>query len=154
MRSKEDAHDYRYFPEPDLVPLRISDAVAGARCARPCRNCRRASGARFVEEYGLREYDAEVLTATRAISEYFETAAARVGRSEGGGQLGDGRSDGAAQGRGQGDRRIAGERRAPGRTGGADRAAGETLRQAGQGDLPEDVRDRRGAAQSSWSAKG
>ena len=66
--------------------------------------------ARFIGEYGLREYDAEVLTATRAISEYFETVAARFGRSQDGRQLGDGRPDGPAEGRGQGDRRIAGER--------------------------------------------
>ena len=74
MRSKEDAHDYRYFPEPDLVPLRISDAMlAEARASMPELPARKR--ARFVREYGLREYDAEVLTQSRAISEYFETAA-------------------------------------------------------------------------------
>ena len=57
MRSKEQAHDYRYFPEPDLVPLRISERVAGAREVRRCRSCPRKRR-RFIEEYGLREYDA------------------------------------------------------------------------------------------------
>jgi aspartyl-tRNA(Asn)/glutamyl-tRNA(Gln) amidotransferase subunit B len=74
MRSKEDAHDYRYFPEPDLVPLRISaqwlSAVQGAMPELPARK-----RARFVKELGLREYDADVLTQTRDASEYFETAA-------------------------------------------------------------------------------
>jgi aspartyl-tRNA(Asn)/glutamyl-tRNA(Gln) amidotransferase subunit B len=78
MRSKEDAHDYRYFPEPDLLPLRISakwlGEVRGSMPELPGRK-----RARFVEEFGLSDYDAEVLTATRAISEYFETAAAAAG---------------------------------------------------------------------------
>jgi aspartyl-tRNA(Asn)/glutamyl-tRNA(Gln) amidotransferase subunit B len=74
MRSKEDAHDYRYFPEPDLVPLCISDAwrdlVRGTMPELPA-----AKRARFIAEMGLSEYDADVLTASRAISEYFETVA-------------------------------------------------------------------------------
>jgi aspartyl-tRNA(Asn)/glutamyl-tRNA(Gln) amidotransferase subunit B len=74
MRSKEDAHDYRYFPEPDLVPLRVSekwlDEVRGTMPELPARKRRR-----FVEEYGLRQYDAEVLTASRPASEYYETMA-------------------------------------------------------------------------------
>jgi len=78
MRSKEDAHDYRYFPEPDLVPLRISDAwrdqVRNSMPELPA-----AKRARFIGEMGLSEYDADVLTASRAISEYFET----VGRVSG-----------------------------------------------------------------------
>ncbi|MGO9259252.1 MAG: Asp-tRNA(Asn)/Glu-tRNA(Gln) amidotransferase subunit GatB [Bryobacteraceae bacterium] len=74
MRSKEDAQDYRYFPEPDLVPLRIGDGwLAEVRAAMPELPAHKR--ARFIGEYGLREYDAEVLTATRAASEYFETAA-------------------------------------------------------------------------------
>jgi len=74
MRSKEDAHDYRYFPEPDLVPLHIGaqwlDEVRAAMPELPSRK-----RMRFVGEYGLSEYDAEVLTASRATAEYFETAA-------------------------------------------------------------------------------
>jgi aspartyl-tRNA(Asn)/glutamyl-tRNA(Gln) amidotransferase subunit B len=74
MRSKEDAHDYRYFPEPDLVPLRIGEKWrAEVRASMP--ELPAAKRARFVEAYGLREYDAQVLTATRAIAEYFEIVA-------------------------------------------------------------------------------
>ena len=74
MRSKEDAHDYRYFPEPDLVPLRISDAWREeVRASMP--ELPAAKRARFLGEMGLSEYDADVLTASRAVSEYFETVA-------------------------------------------------------------------------------
>jgi aspartyl-tRNA(Asn)/glutamyl-tRNA(Gln) amidotransferase subunit B len=74
MRSKEDAHDYRYFPEPDLVPLHVSEGwLADVRSSMPELPAHKR--ARFIAELGLREYDAEVLTATRAASEYFETAA-------------------------------------------------------------------------------
>ena len=78
MRSKEHAHDYRYFPEPDLVPLRISaewlDRVRASMPELPA-----AKRARFVSEFGLREYDAAVLTAARPTAEYFERAAAVSG---------------------------------------------------------------------------
>jgi len=78
MRSKEDAHDYRYFPEPDLVPLRIgSEWLSSVEAAMPELPGRKRQ--RFIQELGLREYDAEVLTQTRAASEYFETAAAASG---------------------------------------------------------------------------
>jgi aspartyl-tRNA(Asn)/glutamyl-tRNA(Gln) amidotransferase subunit B len=74
MRSKEHAHDYRYFPEPDLVPLRVSEEwlnrIRAAMPELPADKRRR-----FVEGYNLREYDAQVLTASRAIAEYFEKAA-------------------------------------------------------------------------------
>ena len=74
MRSKEQAHDYRYFPEPDLVPLRISDKwMQAVRADMPELPAQKRS--RFVESYGLREYDAQVLTLTRAMSEYYEDAA-------------------------------------------------------------------------------
>ncbi|HEV3197724.1 MAG TPA: Asp-tRNA(Asn)/Glu-tRNA(Gln) amidotransferase subunit GatB [Bryobacteraceae bacterium] len=76
MRSKEDAHDYRYFPEPDLVPLRVGEKwLAKVRATMPELPARKRK--RFVEEYGIREYDAEVLTASRPASEYYE-AVARV----------------------------------------------------------------------------
>jgi aspartyl-tRNA(Asn)/glutamyl-tRNA(Gln) amidotransferase subunit B len=78
MRSKEDAHDYRYFPEPDLVPLRIGEKwLSDVRVSMPELPAKKK--ARFTAEFGLSEYDAEVLTATRAISEYFETVAAVSG---------------------------------------------------------------------------
>jgi aspartyl-tRNA(Asn)/glutamyl-tRNA(Gln) amidotransferase subunit B len=78
MRSKEHAHDYRYFPEPDLMPLRISDAWRDRiRAKMPELPASRRK--RFIESYGLREYDAQVLTATRAMSEYFEKVAAVSG---------------------------------------------------------------------------
>jgi aspartyl-tRNA(Asn)/glutamyl-tRNA(Gln) amidotransferase subunit B len=71
MRSKESAHDYRYFPEPDLVPLKISDTwLAEIRSTMP--ELPQSRRARFVSEFGLREYDADVLTQTRASAEYFE----------------------------------------------------------------------------------
>ena len=74
MRSKEQAHDYRYFPEPDLVPLRISDAwQAEIRATMP--ELPAVKRARFTGEFGLREYDAGVLTSSRAIAEYYEVVA-------------------------------------------------------------------------------
>jgi aspartyl-tRNA(Asn)/glutamyl-tRNA(Gln) amidotransferase subunit B len=78
MRSKEHAHDYRYFPEPDLAPLRISGAwLDRVRAEMP--ELPAAKRARFAGDYGLREYDAQVLTATRELSEYFEKAAETSG---------------------------------------------------------------------------
>ena len=73
MRSKEQAHDYRYFPEPDLVPLRISEHWLGEVKARlPELPADRRE--RYINEYGLREYDAQVLTLERSIGDYFEQA--------------------------------------------------------------------------------
>ncbi len=78
MRSKEHAHDYRYFPEPDLVPLTVSEAWLGeVRKAMP--ELPGARRARFIADYGLREYDSHVLTSTRALSDYFEQAAKASG---------------------------------------------------------------------------
>ena len=78
MRSKEHAHDYRYFPEPDLVPLRISGQwIEDVKAQMP--ELPAARRARFIESYGLREYDASVLTATRATSDYFEAVAKASG---------------------------------------------------------------------------
>jgi aspartyl-tRNA(Asn)/glutamyl-tRNA(Gln) amidotransferase subunit B len=79
MRSKEFAHDYRYFPEPDLVPLRLEGAFVDAiRVALP--ELPRTRRERFVTEYGLPVYDADVLTQSRALGEYYE-AAVRVHRN-------------------------------------------------------------------------
>ena len=75
-RSKEYAHDYRYFPEPDLVPLALDGGfVEGVRGALP--ELARDKQHRFVSQYGLPPYDAGVLTQTRALSEYFEAAVAQ-----------------------------------------------------------------------------
>ncbi|WP_318556188.1 Asp-tRNA(Asn)/Glu-tRNA(Gln) amidotransferase subunit GatB [Geobacter anodireducens] len=75
MRGKEEAHDYRYFPDPDLVPLVISnDWVEDARLSLPELPDARRS--RYRSELGLSDYDAEVLTATREMAEYFEACLA------------------------------------------------------------------------------
>jgi aspartyl-tRNA(Asn)/glutamyl-tRNA(Gln) amidotransferase subunit B len=71
MRSKEYAHDYRYFPEPDLVPLALNEASVGEiRATLP--ELPRARRQRFVSQHGLPAYDAGVLTQGRALAEYFE----------------------------------------------------------------------------------
>ncbi len=74
MRSKEQAHDYRYFPEPDLLPLRVSEKwKAEINSAMPeLPETRRT---RMVSEYGITEYDAQVLTMTRELADQFESAA-------------------------------------------------------------------------------
>ena len=78
MRSKEVANDYRYFPEPDLLPIEIDDAyIEAIRATLPELPDRRA--ARFVSDYGLSEYDAGVLVATREMADYFETTATLSG---------------------------------------------------------------------------
>src|SRR5207245_4488416 len=71
MRSKEEAHDYRYFPDPDLVPLRITtEMVEEVRKTLP--ELPEAMRRRFTEEYGLPEYDADVLTSAKALAKFFE----------------------------------------------------------------------------------
>ena len=78
MRSKEDAHDYRYFPDPDLMPLVIDEAwIARVRSELP--ELPEAMQTRFVEQYGLTPYDAAGLTSSKAMSVYFEAVANKVG---------------------------------------------------------------------------
>ena len=73
QRSKEDAHDYRYFPEPDLPPLVIDEAwLERVRAELP--ELPREKRQRFITEYGLTEYDASVLTGEKAVALYFEEA--------------------------------------------------------------------------------
>jgi aspartyl-tRNA(Asn)/glutamyl-tRNA(Gln) amidotransferase subunit B len=73
MRSKEYAQDYRYFPEPDLVPLRLDRAwIDAIRSALP--ELPRAMRQRFMSQYGLPAYDAELLTQSRALAGYYEAA--------------------------------------------------------------------------------
>ena len=71
MRGKEDAHDYRYFPEPDLPPLKIDDAWR-ERVRADLPELPRAKLERFLADFQLSEYDAKVLVSDRAIAEYFE----------------------------------------------------------------------------------
>jgi aspartyl-tRNA(Asn)/glutamyl-tRNA(Gln) amidotransferase subunit B len=75
MRSKEEANDYRYFPDPDLLPLEIEasqvEAVRGTLPELPWHK-----RDRFASDYGLSDYDAAVLSASRAVADYFETVAA------------------------------------------------------------------------------
>ena len=73
MRGKEDAHDYRYFPCPDLIPVVIDEAwIAKERKLLPELPHERQK--RFVAEFGLPEYDAQILTGTRELADYFESA--------------------------------------------------------------------------------
>ena len=77
MRTKEHAHDYRYFPEPDLVPLRVSEDWLG-RMRESMPELPSDKRANFLRK-GLNEYQTQVLTATRRLSDYFETAAEVAG---------------------------------------------------------------------------
>jgi aspartyl-tRNA(Asn)/glutamyl-tRNA(Gln) amidotransferase subunit B len=78
MRSKEDAHDYRYFPDPDLLPLEIRpEWVAEVKAGLP--ELPQAMKQRFQDEFGLSAYDAAALTASRAMATYFEAALALAG---------------------------------------------------------------------------
>jgi aspartyl-tRNA(Asn)/glutamyl-tRNA(Gln) amidotransferase subunit B len=79
MRSKEDAHDYRYFPDPDLLPLLISrDWVERTRTALP--ELPEAKKQRFIADYGLSAYDATTLTASLEVADYYEAAVAVAGK--------------------------------------------------------------------------
>jgi len=75
MRSKEEANDYRYFPDPDLLPVEISaDYIEAVRQQLP--ELPAAKRRRFVDEYGLKAEDADMMTASRALADYFEAAVA------------------------------------------------------------------------------
>lgn len=79
MRSKEDAQDYRYFPEPDLPPLVISDAwINEVKARQP--ELRTEKMARYRKEYGLPDYDTEIITGSKHLADLFETAAKLCGR--------------------------------------------------------------------------
>ena len=79
MRSKEDAHDYRYFPDPDLLPLEIKpDWIATIRAGLP--ELPQAMQARFQSDYGLSAYDAATLAATRATARFYEEAVTVAGK--------------------------------------------------------------------------
>jgi aspartyl-tRNA(Asn)/glutamyl-tRNA(Gln) amidotransferase subunit B len=74
MRSKEQAHDYRYFPEPDLLPL-VVDEKWKCEIAKTLPELPEARRARLTREYGITEYDAQVLTVSKALADQFEAAA-------------------------------------------------------------------------------
>ncbi len=79
MRSKEDAQDYRYFPDPDLVPVEISDEwIETIRAAQP--ELRPEKLERYKREYDIPEYDAKILTETRRMADLFEAASAICGK--------------------------------------------------------------------------
>ena len=71
MRTKEEAHDYRYFPDPDLLPLSVDDDwIEAAKKLLP--ELPDPKKERFVKQYGLPSYDADILTSTREVADYFE----------------------------------------------------------------------------------
>ncbi len=81
MRTKEDAADYRYFPDPDLPPLVIADEWV-ARVRSEMTELPRVMAARFMADYGLSEYDATQLTQSKAVAAYFEEAAKASGQAK------------------------------------------------------------------------
>ena len=81
MRSKEEAHDYRYFPDPDLVPL-VIDVDWVERSRRELPELPEQRQRRFMADLGLPLYDAEVLTASRALADYFEAGVAASGNAK------------------------------------------------------------------------
>src|SRR5690606_24403095 len=74
MRSKEDAHDYRYFPDPDLIPLRTEKYVA--KMSQLVPELPHEKRARFEADYGCSAYDAGVLSSDKALASYYEAAVA------------------------------------------------------------------------------
>jgi aspartyl-tRNA(Asn)/glutamyl-tRNA(Gln) amidotransferase subunit B len=81
MRSKEEANDYRYFPDPDLLPVEIDSAfIAGVAAQLPELPDQKAQ--RFASQYGLSAYDALVLTASSELADYYETVVRELGGSE------------------------------------------------------------------------
>jgi aspartyl-tRNA(Asn)/glutamyl-tRNA(Gln) amidotransferase subunit B len=81
MRSKEEAHDYRYFPDPDLLPLEFDEAYV-AELARHLPELPDEKRSRFMHEYGLAAYDAGVLVADKETADYFEAAVGEKGRRD------------------------------------------------------------------------
>jgi aspartyl-tRNA(Asn)/glutamyl-tRNA(Gln) amidotransferase subunit B len=77
MRSKEESHDYRYFPEPDLLPLIVSDAWQ-EEIRKSIPELPEAKRVRFAEQYGLSEYDADVLTQSKELANYYERVASKA----------------------------------------------------------------------------
>jgi aspartyl-tRNA(Asn)/glutamyl-tRNA(Gln) amidotransferase subunit B len=86
MRSKEEANDYRYFPDPDLLPV-VLDAAFVESVRRTLPELPDAKAARFQREYGLAEYDAGLLTASRELADFYEAVAAATGGGVAGAKL-------------------------------------------------------------------
>ena len=81
MRTKEDAHDYRYFPEPDLLPINLSEEyIKNIKDTLP--ELPESRRKRYVEEIGLPDYDAGIITSSKALSDFFEEAAKECGNSK------------------------------------------------------------------------
>ena len=151
MRSKEDAHDYRYFPEPDLPPLVVSrEWVEEARASLPELPAERRR--RFTAEYALPGYDAGVLTQEPEVADVLRGRRAGERERQGRLELGDDRGPAQAQGGRTRDRLLPGRPRRPRRAGEAHRR-GHDQREDRQGRLREDVGDRRGGRPRSSSGK-
>ena len=153
QRTKEYAHDYRYFPEPDLPPLAISrEWVEEVRARLPQLPAARRD--RFTEQYGLSLYDASHLTASKDMADFFEdtlsagpaAADAQHVTRQGRGQLAHRRGDPTAERRRDGDRRQQGDAPGPRGARGPDRGRHRGLH-PGQGGLRGDVPHRRVAAE-------
>ena len=155
MRTKEEAHDYRYFPDPDLLPLELTqDYVDGLRRELPELPDERK--ARFMRDFGLTAYDADVLVAERAQRGVLRGGGEDAGRVEpgrqGGRQLDHQRAVRAPQPGGQGHRRLSGLRRAARRHPRPDRA-GHDLGQDRQGPVRDRVERRRRSARHRRGAR-
>ena len=149
MRSKEEAHDYRYFPDPDLLPLELTHGLC-RRAGEGLPELPDAKKARFMRDFGLSDYDAGVLVAERETADYFE-AVAQGARRQARGELGDQRAVRAAEQGRAGIERVARVGRAARRDRRPDRH-GHHLRQDRQGRVRDRVDrgrrsggDRRGA---------
>ena len=119
MRSKEEAHDYRYFPEPDLPPLVVSpEFVEKVRASMP--ELPEARRQRFMEQYGLSFSDASQLTSERSLADYFEEAAKTSGNPRGR-KLAPVRTASRTRGGRHSRQRFAGSARGTGRAGAHDR---------------------------------
>jgi len=81
MRSKEEAHDYRYFPEPDLLPLKVDSAIID-EIRKNLPELPEARRERFIKNYLIPKYDAEILTSSKALGDYYEKAASLYSNSK------------------------------------------------------------------------
>ncbi len=101
MRSKEDAQDYRYFPDPDLPPVQISDEwIESIRARQP--ELRTEKLARYKAEFDIPDYDAKILTSAKRLADIFEETTAILRQAEKGVQLADGRDPAPGQRTGSG----------------------------------------------------